>query len=772
MVLDKCSVAWTETGGPPYTYTCGGTTTSVLASAPVIGTNLTLSNLALTAGTDNFVRVTLTLPTVAPNTLQGQSSVIQYAFTATQRAASRPVARCLRGSGRRRCAGPGTDVGRCSGESVSVGARRGGRGERPARRCDRARHRRSGVAHGPGAHRVHGAACAPRAPLVVSEKVAVRRPSSGRRHALPPADRRPPARGAPHLRPSPGSERSDLPHEGRREQHARPVDDPGGGERRRGERAYVIPHVGSAIGLLSRGGVRMAVLVFGVLLLLVCGLRALWALRPISWHADDPHGIERRSRKRRATGARSVSSLRAACSSARSATTGFANAKFTNTPSPPAPSFGSGLLPTPTGLGCRWASATTLATSWTAVAAGFATGYDIRRGNTSGGPYSSIGSATPLSTVTFTDSSPGTADAAVLRRRVRQGHLDQLLLEPGREQPVPRQPINLVAGTSLGFSGDNGAATSAQLNTPRGVAVDGSGNVYIADTTNNRIRKVNASTGVITTIAGGGASTGCTFSGAATSGDPVRTAGRGCRRLGQRVHRRHGEQLHPQGHGYHHQPGRGRRREHGVHVQRRGDRGVAVGPRWGRGRQLRQRLHRRHQPQLHSQGRRHHRQPGRGRRCEHGVHVQRRGDRSVPLGARWGRGRQLRQRVHRRHQPQLRPQGRRHHRQPGRRGRGDHHLRDGGGRDPSRCRLPPASRSTRAVAWSSPTAGATASGWCRAPTWSRSPAPRGRPGPPATTAPPSGALTNTPSAIAANASGDLWFADAGTHRVRRVEGPL
>ena len=88
MVLDKCSVAWTETGGPPYTYTCGGTTTSVLASAPVIGTNLTLSNLALTAGTDNFVRVTLTLPSAAPNTLQGQSSVIQYAFTATQRAAA------------------------------------------------------------------------------------------------------------------------------------------------------------------------------------------------------------------------------------------------------------------------------------------------------------------------------------------------------------------------------------------------------------------------------------------------------------------------------------------------------------------------------------------------------------------------------------------------------------------------------------------------------------------------------------------------------------
>ena len=88
MVLDKCSVAWTESGGPPYTYTCGGTASTVLTSAPVIGTNLTLANLSLTAGNDNFLRVTLTLPSAAPNTLQGQSSTIAYAFTATQRAAA------------------------------------------------------------------------------------------------------------------------------------------------------------------------------------------------------------------------------------------------------------------------------------------------------------------------------------------------------------------------------------------------------------------------------------------------------------------------------------------------------------------------------------------------------------------------------------------------------------------------------------------------------------------------------------------------------------
>lgn len=87
VVIDKCSVAWTESG-PPYTYTCGGSTSSVLASTAVIGSNLALSNLTLTANTDNYARVTLTLPSGAGNSFQGLTSVINFSFTATQRAAT------------------------------------------------------------------------------------------------------------------------------------------------------------------------------------------------------------------------------------------------------------------------------------------------------------------------------------------------------------------------------------------------------------------------------------------------------------------------------------------------------------------------------------------------------------------------------------------------------------------------------------------------------------------------------------------------------------
>jgi sugar lactone lactonase YvrE len=64
--------------------------------------------------------------------------------------------------------------------------------------------------------------------------------------------------------------------------------------------------------------------------------------------------------------------------------------------------------------------------------------------------------------------------------------------------------ISTVAGNgAAGFSGDGGAATSARLNTPTDVAVDTSGNLYIADFNNRRIRKVTGE-GVITTIAGNG----------------------------------------------------------------------------------------------------------------------------------------------------------------------------------------------------------------------------------------------------------------------------
>jgi large repetitive protein len=65
--------------------------------------------------------------------------------------------------------------------------------------------------------------------------------------------------------------------------------------------------------------------------------------------------------------------------------------------------------------------------------------------------------------------------------------------------------ISTIAGNgSAEYTGNNGPATKATLNTPTSVALDGAGNLYIADTGNNAIRKITAATGIITTIAGNG----------------------------------------------------------------------------------------------------------------------------------------------------------------------------------------------------------------------------------------------------------------------------
>jgi trimeric autotransporter adhesin len=78
--------------------------------------------------------------------------------------------------------------------------------------------------------------------------------------------------------------------------------------------------------------------------------------------------------------------------------------------------------------------------------------------------------------------------------------------------------ITTIAGNgTAGYNGDAGSATAAELNAPAAVAVDSSGNIYIADNNNNVVRKVTVSTGIITTFAGTGTAGYSGDGGAATS---------------------------------------------------------------------------------------------------------------------------------------------------------------------------------------------------------------------------------------------------------------
>ena len=128
-------------------------------------------------------------------------------------------------------------------------------------------------------------------------------------------------------------------------------------------------------------------------------------------------------------------------------------------------------------------SAAQLASVITTLAGGGAVGSD-------GGPATSVSLGPPTGVATDGGGNVFISDSGTHRLR-------RVAADTG--------VITTLAGTGVGgFSGDGGPGTSARLNSPYGVAVDGAGNVFIADFDNQRIRRLAAGTGVITTVAGNG----------------------------------------------------------------------------------------------------------------------------------------------------------------------------------------------------------------------------------------------------------------------------
>jgi hypothetical protein len=107
--------------------------------------------------------------------------------------------------------------------------------------------------------------------------------------------------------------------------------------------------------------------------------------------------------------------------------------------------------------------------------------------------------------------------------------------------------ISTVAGNgTAGFSGDGGPAISGQLNSPAGVAAGAGGDLFIADSNNNRIRRVSAD-GTIATVAGSGAAGFSGDGGPATNAQIEPTVCCYNRRREQSLHRRHVEPAGPPG---------------------------------------------------------------------------------------------------------------------------------------------------------------------------------------------------------------------------------
>lgn len=143
-------------------------------------------------------------------------------------------------------------------------------------------------------------------------------------------------------------------------------------------------------------------------------------------------------------------------------------------------------------------------------------------------PAEALGAFTPFAGPGFSQVAPSVGDGgAAIDAKIRQSlgittdSTGNLYIADSGNNRIRKVGLNgkistVVGNGTAGFGGDGGAATSAQLKRPTGVSFDSSGNMYIADTDNQRIRKVTPG-GIISTVAGTGTAGALGDGGAATS---------------------------------------------------------------------------------------------------------------------------------------------------------------------------------------------------------------------------------------------------------------
>jgi hypothetical protein len=176
--------------------------------------------------------------------------------------------------------------------------------------------------------------------------------------------------------------------------------------------------------------------------------------------------------------------------------------------------YASRTLPTPAGLTCTWTGATSIQVDWTGVGATYSwmSGFGLMR-STNGGAYSQQGSqVTPYSATSATDAAANSPTSNTYTYKIQSQSGTNWIANSAATNASTAcigaisTPIATVPGTL------------PKLNAPEQEAFDSSGNAYIADTGNHCIRKITASTGFISTFAGVCTSSGSTDGGAATAG--------------------------------------------------------------------------------------------------------------------------------------------------------------------------------------------------------------------------------------------------------------
>lgn len=193
---------------------------------------------------------------------------------------------------------------------------------------------------------------------------------------------------------------------------------------------------------------------------------------------------------------------------------GTARASFTDAAVAAQP-VGTVQVPTRSAVGCAWSSATTIAATWTTPVGGAPDQTQLLTASTPTATPTVAATAAAGVTSASTSPSPVTTVRYLSTRAVR-GTWSSLT--------SPQLPTNTCAGSivtfagqgTAAFAGDGGQAAAASLRTPYQIAEAADGRVFIADAGNNRVRVV-AANGTITTFLGGGSTTTCSYTGPAAS---------------------------------------------------------------------------------------------------------------------------------------------------------------------------------------------------------------------------------------------------------------
>jgi len=280
--------------------------------------------------------------------------------------------------------------------------------------------------------------------------------------------------------------------------------------------ATVVPGAGALLARTQSVVARGALFAVGAVMLLWLGLRAIWTDRGVSngrtEHSTSQRSARRDLPRRRVRRATLASLLTAAIVAAPASEAGASFSGEATAVAPVRSATMSGI----DSFDCRWLSASQLRFDWSSTDNGVADGYVVERIEDPDDPWLAIGTL-PIGeppTITVTQPAPVVQERL---HRVRSIRGDSWSGPPSAELPSTacRGTIRRTAGTgSRGSGGDGGPATLASLDRPQGLDVAPDGTLVVADTGNDRIRRVTPE-GMITTAVGGGPRRACSWTGPA-----------------------------------------------------------------------------------------------------------------------------------------------------------------------------------------------------------------------------------------------------------------